>query len=297
MKRLRILALFILVGLSSAALAQGTSATMTKYPLEIGTSGSLTIEIPESCADWVLGASPNRQASVHGAKLELKALGNGATIPAGVENLEMVVSPSTVKLSPTNCARSVLLVSLNHLSTGTLVLKSPQGRISLQIGNGFLIDKNLLVEAKFNGFMDLYRHVIERNADSKLRQNVELTKTARGTWKATALGLKRHVKSWSKIPVTAADSGTLRLVTVGIKIDHSGRIFDLSPKSDPSSVWNAGFEAIRSWSFEPFQIDGKAVEVEGDLLFTITPSGVITGPSQLSGNATIKFDCGEKCRP
>ncbi|HLJ76445.1 MAG TPA: energy transducer TonB [Acidobacteriaceae bacterium] len=86
-------------------------------------------------------------------------------------------------------------------------------------------------------------------------------------------------------------------VVVRITIDTAGKVVSEKPISGPPMLLEAAVDAIKSWTFKPFQIDGSAERVKSEITvnFTLYPNG--DGPSeeqQKSEQAT--FPLLDKCQ-
>lgn len=63
-------------------------------------------------------------------------------------------------------------------------------------------------------------------------------------------------------PEAARRANIQGLVILQAVIGADGTVVDLDPISGPDALTSAAVEAVKSWHFQPYQVDGKPVEVE-----------------------------------
>jgi TonB family protein len=63
-------------------------------------------------------------------------------------------------------------------------------------------------------------------------------------------------------PADARNAGIQGVVVLQAVIGRDGRVLAVRPLSGPSQLWDAAQDAVRWWQFQPYEMNGKKVEVE-----------------------------------
>jgi protein TonB len=72
-------------------------------------------------------------------------------------------------------------------------------------------------------------------------------------------------------PESAKQTGAQGMVVLDAVIGPDGKVRNLHPLSGPDVLETAALDAVRWWRFEPYRVNGKAVEVETTLVVDFQP--------------------------
>ncbi len=61
------------------------------------------------------------------------------------------------------------------------------------------------------------------------------------------------------------------IVTLDVRIGPDGSVVDVRPVSGPDGFFPAATEAVRWWRFQPYEVDGKPIEVETTVAVEFNP--------------------------
>jgi hypothetical protein len=249
----------------------------------------LTIDKVAEGKHWSVALQPSESLSgsfvVKTGSVISMSTHHAGTYPAdGVQPL----SAANYALSDSSCHLHDLSATQKSIY---LIAQVPLGKVVSVVQNGstvfrgkitapiLLVDGNLLNSPSMADLKAVMMLMVPRLIDDEF--GPDLTQNDRGAWVASTGGLRRHLVSlpapvgpFTNVSFDQAN-GEITGVLLRLHIDTNGKVVSIGTANGNSTLASDVSDAVRAATFNPFLLDGKPIEVDAFLQYSLDKNGVL----------------------
>lgn len=255
-----------------------------KIPLSVP-GEAVQVSLPASAENypWIVGIHIDDGKPGFASIMQVQmddSISEGIRKPNAVVNVpaeKLTTAPGVISVQQGASGNENLIVYLVVPSGKKLILQNNAKAVTqFEIKTDTIIHNGVITAQKVNGLHTLISRLLITQSVRSTSDSSEVTKGRAGKYVALPKAIRSHLLSSVRPQAGEAALTNEGVILLKVEIDENGKVVEVSSSATNEKLASICIEAVKQWTFTPFEYEGNRVRVNAAISFYVGQGRVIS---------------------